>query len=162
MSSTAFPLTGIASSETFGVADLTYTNVVQFRSDFPEFANEVSYPDSSVLMFLNLAAVLLANQCRWASLLTIGTELVTAHYLVLQARDLAAAAAGGVPGTPTGLQTAKSVGDVSVSYDYSRTTMEGAGFWNLTTYGQRFWQMARMIGAGGLQVSGCNWGGWSL
>jgi hypothetical protein len=127
-------------------------SVEQFRSDFPEFTDTTLYPDSLVTAWLTVATTLLSNASRWGTLLTTGQELVTAHYIVLQARDQAAASAGGTPGTPSGLQASKSVGDVSVNYDYSRTTYEGAAFWNLTSYGQRYYAMARMMGAGGIQV----------
>ena len=146
------PLAGVASGEAFGSPDVTDSNVLQFRSDFPEFASTTQYPDTQVLTWLTFAATFLSNGCRWGALLLMGQELVAAHYLVLQARDQAVAALGATPGTPGGLQTAKSVGDISTSYDYARTTYEGAGFWNLTSYGQRYYTMARMFGAGGIQL----------
>lgn len=160
MSSQSFSLYGIPTAEAFGSLATTSSLVLAFRADYPEFANATTYADTSVGTFLSLATMLCSNQLRWATLWWTGVELVAAHYLVLQARDAAAT----IPGAPFGLQASKSVADLSVSYDYAKSTYEGAGFWNLTTYGQRFYALARMIGAGGIQTP--NFGvyqtGWAL
>jgi hypothetical protein len=148
-------LTGIASSEAFG--NLTFGAVplanAQFRTDFPEFANTLAYPDSELTVWMNVASIMLQpNAQRWGNLLTIGIELAAAHWLILAMRDLNAA----VPGTATGLLSSKGVADLSMSYDYSRTTLADAGFWNLSSYGQRFYMLVRMMGAGGIQFGGCS------
>ena len=85
-------------------------------------------------------------------LTNIGIELVTAHHLVIALRDQTAAAVGGVPGVMTGPTSAKAVDKVSTSYDTSAATLDNGGFWNLTSYGARYLSLARMMGAGGLQV----------
>jgi hypothetical protein len=123
----------------------------QFRSDFPEFANTTVYPDSLVQMWLTVAASLV-NGARWMELTNIGLELVTAHHLALSMRDQTAASVGGVPGLMTGPTSAKSVDKVSTSYDTGAATLDNAGFWALSSYGIRFLTLARMIGAGGLQL----------
>ena len=123
----------------------------QFRSDFPEFANATVYPDSIVQMWLTVAASLV-NGARWMELTNIGLVLVTAHHLVLSARDQTAASVGGVPGLMTGPTSAKSVDKVSTSYDTAAATLDNAGFWALSSFGIRFLTLARMMGAGGLQL----------
>ena len=55
-----------------------------------------------------------------------------------------AVAAAGLAG---GIQTSKSVGDVSVSYQVL-TSLENWGAWNLTKFGQLLATMARVIGSG--------------
>lgn len=132
----------------------------QLRSDFPEFANPVTYPDSLVNTWLTVAASLV-NATRWAELTNIGMELVTAHHLALSARDQAAAAVGGVPGEMTGPTSAKSVDKVSKSYDTGAASLSDAGFWALSSYGIRFLSLARMMGAGGYQTVGNAMGGTS-
>jgi hypothetical protein len=127
-------------------------DTTQFRSDFPEFASTVAFPDATVQVWLGFAENFLTNAERWATSLQLGQELIAAHYLVLAMRDQAAVSAGGNAGVALGLQTAKSVGDVSVSYDYSVTSPQDAGFWNATSYGQRYYLMARAFGAGALQI----------
>lgn len=47
----------------------------------------------------------------------------------------------------TGIQTSKSVGDVSVGYQ-ALTALENWGAWNLTRFGQQLAQLARVQGAG--------------
>lgn len=123
----------------------------QFRQDFPEFADASIYTDSQVTLWLGVS-LLLVNECRWGDLYNLGIELVTAHHLAIAMRDQTAAAVGGVPGTMTGPLASKSVDKVSASYDTSAATLDNAGFWALTSYGMRFLTLARMMGAGGLQV----------
>ena len=71
----------------------------QLRSDFPEFANTTTYPDSLVNMWLTVANSLV-NSSRWMELTNIGIELVTCHHLAMSARDQAAATVGAVPPDP--------------------------------------------------------------
>jgi hypothetical protein len=124
----------------------------QLRSDFPEFANATTYPDSLVTMWLTVANSLV-NPNRWVELTNLGIELVTCHHLAISARDQLAAAVGGAPGEVKGPTASKSVDKVSVSYDTAAVTLSDAGFWNATQYGTRFIGLARMMGAGGLQVN---------
>jgi len=122
-----------------------------FRTDFPEFASTTTYPDATVNFLAGLSANLL-DATRWGALLDYGTELFIAHNLVLSAQSVKSSAAGGVPGASSGLTSSKAVDKVSVSYDTASAAVDGAGNWNLTTYGTRYIQLARMIGAGGIQL----------
>ena len=92
--------------------------IMQFRNDFPEFADPSAYPDATITVWMNVGVARL-NQWRWngAGLYTIGIELFTAHFLVLAVADQQAAAAGAAPGQATSVKAAKSVGGVSVSID---------------------------------------------
>lgn len=125
-------------------------DVDQFRADFPEFNDPTKYPDTQVDLWLTVA-VQLVNAERWGPLTDLALELVAAHHLVIGARDQQAAAVGGVPGQMTGPQSSKSVDKVSASYDTGAATIDGAGFWNLTSYGVRFATLSKSIGAGPLQ-----------
>jgi hypothetical protein len=124
----------------------------QLRSDFPEFANATTYPDSLVNMWLTVANSLV-NADRWAELTNLGIELVTCHHLAISAKDQLAASVGGTPGEVKGPTASKSVDKVSVSYDTTAVTLTDAGFWNSTSYGTRYLGLARMFGAGGLQIN---------
>lgn len=124
----------------------------QLRSDFPEFNDATKYPDSLIQMWLTVAASLV-NASRWMELTNIGIELVTAHHLVMAAKDEAAASNGGVPGTIQGPTASKSIDKVSVSYDTSSVMLTDAGFWALSSYGLRYLSLARMMGSGGLQIN---------
>lgn len=122
------------------------------RTDFPEFADGTKYPTGTVNFWLSVGAKLL-NAERWGELLDHGLELFTAHHLVVSARDVTAAAGGkGVPGTASGVVSSKSVGNLSLSYDTGAGIEENAGHWNLSTYGTQFINLARMVGAGPVQL----------
>lgn len=125
-----------------------------FREHFPEFVSATTFPDGQITYWLGIAAIRL-SACRWAELLDHGAELFVAHNLVLSAqaaRSARSAAGGGVPGQAAGPTSSKTVDKVSASYDTGATSIEGGGDWNLTSYGRRFLQLARLIGAGGVQL----------
>jgi len=126
-------------------------DIITFRQDFPEFASTTDYPDAQVTFWLGVGGKLLRAE-RWFDLLDQGLELFTAHHLAIGAKDLATATAGGIPGAVQGNVTAKSVDKVSVSYDASRVTYDDAGFWNMTSYGLRYWNLLMLVGAGGVQL----------
>lgn len=121
-----------------------------FRTNFPEFADTARYPDASVSFWLTVA-VQLVNAERWGPLTDLGRALVTAHHLVLGARDQQASAIGGVPGQMSGPLSSKTVDKVSGSYDTGATTLDNGGIWNLTSYGVRYLTLARSMGAGPMQ-----------
>ncbi|UGB46994.1 DUF4054 domain-containing protein [Frateuria edaphi] len=126
-------------------------DAAQFRTDFPEFTSESTYPNATIALWLNVASLSLPAD-RWGTLLDIGTELFVAHHLATGARDQATAANGGVPGSVQGPVASKSVDKVSVSYDTGAMAIEGGDFWNGSRYGIEFLRMARMAGAGGIQL----------
>jgi len=124
----------------------------EFRADFPEFSNTTTYPDGVIQFWLNVAYKQL-NSNRWGDLLDVAAELYTAHNIVLEAKAIreAGVAGGLVTGSP-GMVTSKGVDKVSVGYDVNTATEEGAGFWNSTVYGTRFYRLMMLHGAGPLQV----------
>jgi hypothetical protein len=127
------------------------TDAPRFRDDFPEFSDSGKYPSRTLEFWLSVGGKLLRPE-RWGDLLDHGLELFTAHHLALSAKDQAAAARGLPPGLGFGNETAKSVDKVSVSIDAGSVYLDGGGHWNLTTYGIQFLQLARLVGAGGVQV----------
>lgn len=129
----------------------------QFRLDFPEFANTSTYPDTLINAWLTVA-IALVNPAVWSNVLNLGTELCAAHYIVLAVRDQAAAQAGAPVGEPATLTASEGAGDLSVAFDTALAGYANAGNWNTTSYGQRFWALARMMGAGPIQtLYGCGW-----
>jgi len=119
-----------------------------FKTIFPEFS---ATADATITFFITVGNGLL-NVERLDTSLEYGLALFTAHHVAIANKDSAAATAGAIPGTVGGVVTSKSVDKVSVSYDGTLGSYEGAGFWNQTNYGVRFYQLARMVGAGGYQV----------
>ena len=122
-----------------------------FYQAFPEFADIDKYPEATVDMWVAAARSLLSAD-RWGDLLDLGTSLFVAHNLALSRLATASAGSGAVPGVSTGILSSKAVDKVSASYDTSSASLEGAGAWNLTTYGVRYRQLALMIGVGGVQL----------
>lgn len=87
-----------------------------------------------------------------STLFDFGLELMVAHNLVLERRSLDENQKGNVPGWGRGLINNASVDKASVGYDTASVIEEGAGHWNLTTYGTRFVRLMRMVGAGPFQI----------
>ena len=118
--------------------------LASFRSVFPEFGDVEKYPDPAVSFWLDQAGVTLpqafpATQVDWATMLFI------AHNLTLG--KLSATGSGGAASFAS--VTSKSVGSVSKSMDASAVTSAGAGIWNATAYGQRFYALLRGLVSGG-------------
>lgn len=129
-------------------------DAAKLREAFPEFADATQYPDAQVNYWLDFGKLMLRPE-RWKEALPYGLVLFAAHNLALWRQDMNAVNRSGIPGVPglsSGATTSKSVDKVSVSYDQNVGLIEGAGHWNLTVYGKRFIQMARMMGAGGIQL----------
>jgi hypothetical protein len=72
--------------------------------------------------------------------------------VTLAAQNQKAGVIGGVPGGNSGPASSKTVGSVTVAYDTAQTAEKDAGYWNLTTYGKQFIRLARMFGAGCIQL----------
>jgi hypothetical protein len=125
-------------------------DAAQFRTDFPEFADVVAYPDSSVDFWIRLATKLL-RPSRWADVLDEGIELFVAHNLALQ-RAASSGGSSGVPGMNSGVVASKTVDKLSITYDSSVGIVPNAGHWNLTTYGTRFLWLMNMAGMGPTQL----------
>lgn len=122
-----------------------------FRGIFPEFASTATYPEPVVSFWLATAAQFV-NPARWGDSTDLGISLWLAHQLVVAGKNAAAVQAGGSPGQSAGVLTSKSAGGVSAGYDFSSVAEENAGFWNESTYGRQYFRLARLFGAGPLQI----------
>lgn len=125
--------------------------VSDFRRDFPQFADEMKYPDPIIQFRLNLADTLIDGSAM-GDMFPYLAELFVAHYMALYAADKASGAVGGAGGATSGVVASKSVDKVSVSYDNSSTMNADAGFWNFSRYGAEFYQMLMLFGYGGIQL----------
>lgn len=123
----------------------------QFVTDFPEFDNTTMYPTDVIAFQIGIATLLL-NANRWGSMLNYGIELYVAHNLVLAAQAAEDSAVGNTPGEMTGPTSEKGVDKVSISFDTQSAALTDGGFWNLTRYGVQYLQLARMMGAGGIEL----------
>lgn len=121
-----------------------------FRQQFPEFRDPAQYSDAVLEFWAEVAGSLVGE--RWGDLRDYGVSLVVAHHLVIAFRNQESAAAGGNVGEAKGPLASRTVGDVTNTWHSSAVTEQGAGFWNATTYGQQYIRLARMMGAGGMQL----------
>lgn len=133
----------------------------QIRALFPEFADEAQYPTLTIDAWISISSFFL-NPIRWphvrpapgTNLTTIdyGAALFVCHNLGLGIQSVQRSELGGPPGSQVGVFTAVSANGASVSYDTSVGLRPEDGQWNLTTHGIRFIQLARMIGAGPIEL----------
>lgn len=127
--------------------------VAQFRELLPEFADTSKYSNTTLQLWLGIAANML-DVNRWADYYNIGISYFVAHKITTSLISQRAAQSGGIPGSQAGAISSKSVGGLSVSFDSSSTAVSGAGNWNMTSYGREFYSLAMMIGMGPIQVMG--------
>ncbi len=114
--------------------------------------NAPAIPIFVLTTYIALATASLV-QARWLDTWTFAMALFVAHFASLYAKS------DGTPnstigqiaaqGLSNGVQVAKGVGDVSVSYQPVEG-IESWGAFNLTSYGQQLATMAKVIGAGPL------------
>jgi hypothetical protein len=122
-----------------------------FRQLYSAFSDPGVYSDLILNYQISIATTRLDPNI-WGPLLDHGIGLLVAHRMVLKSREDRTALTGGVPGEVKGPLTSRTVENVTNSYDTKASTYEDAGYWNLTTYGIEFFQLARDLGAGGVQL----------
>lgn len=114
--------------------------------------NAPPIPFMVISLYIALATASLV-QARWIEQWPLAMALYVAHFLTLYARSdgnpLSTVGQIAAQGLSLGIQTAKSVGDVSVSYQ-PVTGLEEWGMWTLTLYGTQLAQLAKIIGSGGM------------
>lgn len=126
------------------------TTAAAFRITFPDWTPALA-SDASIEFWL-MAASCLLNPVRWKNTLGLATYLFVQHNLALEALANDASKAGAIPGLATGPLSSEQADKVSASYDSAATSITDGGPWNYTTYGQRLLWLARLFGAGPLQV----------
>jgi hypothetical protein len=129
--------------------------VAEFRTSFPQFGED-QFPDGRVTFWVGLAAKQLSADS-WDDLWLEGVCLYAAHHLTLErAATLCADGTGGMQAAAGAVVSkSKSVGSVSSSESRAGAAATGrpdAGHWNDTIYGKQYWQLAQLVGAGGLMV----------
>lgn len=126
-------------------------DIAAFRKEFPEFNDAVTYP-TEMITFWSVLAELQVIQSVWNTCWTQGVKLYVAHEITLAAQNKKIGSFGGMPGTTGGVANSKTVGSATVSYDSNVTSEKDAGYWNLTNYGKQFIRLARIFGAGAIQL----------
>lgn len=135
--------------------------LVDFYSIYPQFGtdSEGKYVVAELIaqMYLDLAHACV-KESRWHSSWKVGMSLFIAHFCTLYLQGVSDPD-GGVAsvlkaGQAQGLQSSISVGDVSISTDYTviASGIDGWAGWKLTTYGQQLASIGRLLGKGGMYV----------
>jgi len=136
-----------------GIAGLVLTlsqNATASASISLTIWNAPPIPFAVITAYLYLATASLV-QARWQEQWVLAVALYVAHFLTLYARSdgdpNSSVGRIAAQGLATGIAVAKSVGDVSVSYQPVQG-LENWASWNLTQYGQMLATMAKVIGSG--------------
>lgn len=136
--------------------------VEDFLAMYPQFGvvNDVGervIPCVVLRAWLKMAHAVL-NKARYGDMWEMAMGLFIAHWLTLYLQTTAS------PNDPVkkiisaglsqGVQTSKSAGDLSVSYDFSVVTndFDGWGTYKYTVFGQQFIGLAKLVSLGGMTV----------
>lgn len=132
-----------------------------FYSIYPQFGqnSEGNYivPKMVLEMYLDMANACIKEN-RWHKQWKMGMCLFMAHFCTLYLQGVADANGSikGIveAGKAQGLDTSVSVGDVSVTTDYSITTTNINGWtgWSLTSYGQQLISIGKLVSKGGMYI----------
>jgi hypothetical protein len=123
-----------------------------FVAAFPEFADAATYTQIQFDLWEAEAERELSAD-RFGGSLPLAVMLFAAHNMALSAKAAKAAATGGIAGGSLAAVSSKSVGSVSVSYDTSDSSIDGAGEWNATGYGQRLYRMLKSFNTGPFYIA---------
>ncbi len=126
-------------------------NELSFRQILPIFSNSTDYPTTQFNFYFELGHKLLPKS-RWDDLFDDGLQYFIAHYLTLFKRAMEREKLGADAGQVVGNETAKSIDGISVTMDVSSVLLLDAGHWNQTIWGIQFYQLASLVGAGGVQL----------
>ncbi|GAB6170554.1 hypothetical protein JCM15765_03870 [Paradesulfitobacterium aromaticivorans] len=132
-----------------------------FLSVYPQFGPDTNgnyvVPTTILQMFINLANASL-QESRYHDAWALCMGYFVAHFatLWLQGTVNAGSSAAQVlaAGKAQGLDTSESVGDVSVSTDYSAIAndLNGWAAWKLTIYGTQLATIGKLVSRGGMMV----------
>lgn len=132
-----------------------YTTYPQFG---PDSNGDYTVPQVVQEMYLNLANACI-KETRWHSSWPLAMGWFMAHFLTLYVQGMADPNGGAATiintGKTLGLETSKSVGDVSVSIDYNTLAngINGWAQWKTTKYGQQLAGVGRLVGMGAMYVN---------
>ncbi len=120
--------------------------VTEFRTRFPEFADDMEYPDERIQLFIDdsINIYLGAGELRWGGKYNYAQAHLVAH--LLTAGELSEAGDASVNVGPI---SSKSAGGVSVTRSVSSNNRsEAEDFYMTTVYGQRFLMIRNQSFAG--------------
>lgn len=132
-------------------------NLEDFFRIYPQFQGVEGLSNDIIEMYISFANEVV-NIERWGNQWNLGMCLFIAHfctvYLMSYTQPQGTAASVIAAGQTKGLVSSKSVGDVSVSYDFSLAMNDVTtwGQFNLTTFGNQFVSIAKLMSKGGMYV----------
>ena len=110
--------------------------VEDFRTRFPEFANDATFPDARVQMFLDDAA-LCTDEDRYGAMYNSAVCYLAAHELAVGYKT--SSAPGGSAGLSVGPTSQKTAGGVSVTKAVNSIDLtDGDAYYQQTQYGLKF------------------------
>lgn len=128
---------------------LTYWSFVGL---FPEFSDQFAYTQGTIDAWIAQAYANL-NPRGLRAQLDLAAGLYVAHNVVLGKRETLASGNGQIAGEVRGPVVSKSIGKVSVGYA-TTGSIDGAGIYNATSYGQRLWALLQAAASGPKYVPG--------
>ncbi|WP_297428660.1 DUF4054 domain-containing protein [Clostridium sp.] len=129
----------------------------QYKQFGPNSNGEFIVPEVVMQMYLNLANASI-KKTRWHSSWELAMGWFMAHFLTLYVQGMSdpdSGAAGVIKaGQAKGLDTSKSVGDVSMSTDYNTIAngIDGWANWMSTSYGVQLATIGKFVGKGGMAI----------
>ncbi len=120
-----------------------------FRLNHQEFADDHKYPDTLINQYIRLAQMFVRED-RWGDARDYGIELWVAHNVAIAGDKMAGGDIFGV----LGIMTSQHVGEVGFTADPKMLFqgLDEIGFYARSSFGIQFFQLARMMGSGGVQV----------
>jgi hypothetical protein len=125
-------------------------NITQFRTRFPAYANETTYPDATIQATWDTAVIYIGNvtdDCLSEDQLELALEQMTAHLLFIQDKLSSGA-------TQTGTVTSSSIDKVSVTIAAPKNDDEWEYWLNQSPYGQQLLALLNTICVGGFYIGG--------
>lgn len=132
-----------------------------FYSRYPQFgpATDGTYviPQLMTQLYLDLADNCI-KEARWHGYWKLGMSLFIAHFCTLYVQGIADPNSGAAgilkAGQARGLETSVSVGDVSVSTDFSiiASGIDSWANWITTSYGAQLAGIGKLLGKGGICI----------
>lgn len=135
--------------------------VLDFLKVYPQFGKDDEdteiVPEDIIEMYIQFAHSCV-KKARWHNTWEHGMRLFVAHFCTLwlqSYQDPNHGANAVMKAAETrGLVSSKSVGDLSIGYDFSTALegLDGWAAWKLTSFGVQFATIAKVIGKGGMYV----------
>ncbi len=121
-------------------------DIKAFRLKYPQFADEIKYPDAYLLNFWEFAECLISFVCKCSDK---ARELLVAHLASLDPSKSSEEGNGS-----SGVIASASIDKVSVSFAQNPTSSEWAWWLNKSSYGELLSMLLRQCSVGGDYIGG--------